>query len=649
TSFTVTFAPAALGTRSAAIHIASNDANENPFDISLTGNGLDPNLNVAVGIDLPGTPITPGGQAPWVWQSTTTHDGISAGQSGVISDNQSSAFTLTAAGPGTVSFWWKVSSVYGYDFLSFSIDGVEQSGKISGEVDWRQKSYSLTAGSHTLQWSYTKDNVGSFGADCGWVDQVSFVATGISPVVTSPTSASITGTTATLGGNVTSDGGPTVTARGVVYAPTATTSNPRLGGTGVTNVPGTGTTGVITVPVSGLTPGTAYTFAAYATNSIGTSYSVTGSFTTLSNNDNLSNLALSSGTLSPAFASGTLAYSTGVSNASASLTVTPTAAQANAIIMVNGTSVASGSASSPVSLSVGTNTITVLVTAQDGTTSQFYTITVTRAAGASTGYAAWIGNYPGLADATASGDPDHDGIPNLLEYVLNGNPGAASTAILPVVSKVAGNFVFTFSRRVASAQDTTQIFQYSSDLSHWTDVLITSPTDTRVALGTADANGIQSVTVTILAGTNASMFGRLQVTSIDQVVSGYAAWIATYPGLVDATASGDPDHDGIPNLLEYVLNGNPGIASSAILPSVTKVANNFVFTFSRRVVSEQDTTQIFQYSSDLSHWTDVSITGTKGTEVALGSADGAGVQPVTVTIPQGASPTMFGRLKVMQP
>src|SRR5204862_73933 len=39
TSFTVTFTPTAAGARAAAIHIASNDADENPFDISLTGTG----------------------------------------------------------------------------------------------------------------------------------------------------------------------------------------------------------------------------------------------------------------------------------------------------------------------------------------------------------------------------------------------------------------------------------------------------------------------------------------------------------------------------------------------------------------------------------------------------------------------------------
>lgn len=40
TTFKVTFKPAAPGTRSAVIHIKSNDKNENPFDIQLSGMGV---------------------------------------------------------------------------------------------------------------------------------------------------------------------------------------------------------------------------------------------------------------------------------------------------------------------------------------------------------------------------------------------------------------------------------------------------------------------------------------------------------------------------------------------------------------------------------------------------------------------------------
>lgn len=46
TTFTVTFAPGAAGARSAAIHIASNDSDENPFDITLSGSGLVPEIAV---------------------------------------------------------------------------------------------------------------------------------------------------------------------------------------------------------------------------------------------------------------------------------------------------------------------------------------------------------------------------------------------------------------------------------------------------------------------------------------------------------------------------------------------------------------------------------------------------------------------------
>jgi formylglycine-generating enzyme required for sulfatase activity len=93
----------------------------------------------------------------------------------------------------------------------------------------------------------------------------------------------------------------------------------------------------------------------------------------------LSSLTLSSGTLSPAFAAGTIAYTASVPNAMNSITVTPTVTDDTATIQVNGTTVASGSASGSIALAVGTNTITTVVAAQDGSTTQTYTVTVTRA------------------------------------------------------------------------------------------------------------------------------------------------------------------------------------------------------------------------------------------------------------------------------
>lgn len=100
------------------------------------------------------------------------------------------------------------------------------------------------------------------------------------PIITSPTKASVGSTTVTLGGNVTNDGGSTVTERGVVVSETATNANPIIGGTGVTKTTTTGTTGVFTVSITGLTTATAYTYRAYATNARGTVYTTIDTFTT---------------------------------------------------------------------------------------------------------------------------------------------------------------------------------------------------------------------------------------------------------------------------------------------------------------------------------------------------------------------------------
>jgi len=92
--------------------------------------------------------------------------------------------------------------------------------------------------------------------------------------------------------------------------------------------------------------------------------------------NSLSALAVSSGSLSPAFNSAVFSYTDSVNYSTTSITVTPTAALANATITVNGTTVTSGQASTPINLKVGDNVIPVVVTANG--TSLTYTIKVTR-------------------------------------------------------------------------------------------------------------------------------------------------------------------------------------------------------------------------------------------------------------------------------
>jgi hypothetical protein len=107
-------------------------------------------------------------------------------------------------------------------------------------------------------------------------------------------------------------------------------------------------------------------------------FRVTRNTTNLSANADLSNLLISSGTLTPTFIAATISYTANVANNITSITVTPTAANATATLKINNNTVISGSASSAIALNVGTNTITLAVTAQDGTTTKTYTITFTR-------------------------------------------------------------------------------------------------------------------------------------------------------------------------------------------------------------------------------------------------------------------------------
>ena len=81
------------------------------------------------------------------------------------------------------------------------------------------------------------------------------------------------------------------------------------------------------------------------------------------------------------FAATTTAYTASVANARTHLKLTPTVADTGkATVTVQGASVTSGSASGPIALDVGSNTVTARVTAEDGTTTRDYTVTVTREA-----------------------------------------------------------------------------------------------------------------------------------------------------------------------------------------------------------------------------------------------------------------------------
>ncbi|MEJ7820982.1 MAG: cadherin-like beta sandwich domain-containing protein [Chitinophagaceae bacterium] len=200
-------------------------------------------------------------------------------------------------------------------------------------------------------------------------------------VITNPATA-ITSTSAILNGTVNDNDATTTVSFDYGTSPTLAGSTNITATTGGTITNGTGATAVAAA-LAGLTPGTVYYFRVKAVNSVGTTFGSILSFTTLtrasSSNADLSNLTISAGTLTLAFAPGTTSYTASVSNGTTSITVTPTTGDATATVRVNGVVVPSGTPSAAIPLIVGNNIIIIVVTAQDGTTTKTYTITVTRA------------------------------------------------------------------------------------------------------------------------------------------------------------------------------------------------------------------------------------------------------------------------------
>ena len=75
-------------------------------------------------------------------------------------------------GPGRLTFYWRVSSEEGYDFLEFSV--ADEVDSISGEVDWQLFVANVPPGLQTLSWRYYKDHDNSVGLDAGWLADVVF-------------------------------------------------------------------------------------------------------------------------------------------------------------------------------------------------------------------------------------------------------------------------------------------------------------------------------------------------------------------------------------------------------------------------------------------------------------------------------------------
>ncbi|MCB0126656.1 MAG: cadherin-like beta sandwich domain-containing protein, partial [Caldilineaceae bacterium] len=212
---------------------------------------------------------------------------------------------------------------------------------------------------------------GAVGTTCNY--SAVLVAEPAQPTTTTREADTITATGATLNGIQVAAGYNTAlsfdygttAAYGINIAGTPATSS---GGTAIE------TRAILT----GLTPGTTYHYRLKSVSGAGTLYGDDRSFTTPNNDASLAGLVMSSASINPGFSSEVTSYTAVVPGSTTSVKLTPTLANNTATVKVNGVGVASGSASQSINLSLGENVINTVITAEDGTTTQTYTVVVTR-------------------------------------------------------------------------------------------------------------------------------------------------------------------------------------------------------------------------------------------------------------------------------
>ncbi len=198
------------------------------------------------------------------------------------------------------------SGTYGSG-LAIPIISVDEKGRITSATTSAISPYSFPNKTHTQKIAMTSISTGTviWCSDCGtrgqmqvyngyeWTDLTGAAGLTNSISFGSISSSNISSSTASITSTINSDGGASITSRGVVWN---TSINPTIALSTKTNS-GTGT-GTFTASLSGLTASTVYYIRTYATNANGTVYGNEISFTTTGITPSLTTTAASSTTIS---------------------------------------------------------------------------------------------------------------------------------------------------------------------------------------------------------------------------------------------------------------------------------------------------------------------------------------------------------------
>ncbi len=172
------------------------------------------------------------------------------------------------------------------------------------------------------------------------------------------------------------------------------------------------------------------------------------------------------------------------------------------------------------------------------------------------------------------------------------------------------------------------------------------------------SGSVGSVTFSGVSGSVVKNGNNLELTVT--APAGYTSWIGGFGlAVADQDPTDDPDNDGMNNLLEFALNGNPSTSDSSILPKLVVTATDFEFTYQRRDDSvSPETTQTFQWGTTLASWPGSAVipaasalVGAATITVSAGTPNNAVTDTVKISIPKtesGATGKLFGRLQVVK-